>query len=520
MNGMPDPRAGAQGPGFPPPHYGPQGYAAPPAWAGLPPGPPPQRKRSRRTAVVLVVAAVLVAAAGGVWFLTRGEKSGEPDTPAAQDYNAAVEAVGAAEVAWRVDQGESPKAIAVDDHWVTGKHLVRRLPGRAVAYDLQTGKTAWEFALDGPEDRCRSSQEQSKNRVALLRNTDASGTNKCGKLTVLDIGTGKEVLTTELPAINGKVPGNSSVPVVFGERVVIPSVYVHDITSGAALPSPLTGNGCGVRKAGLFGDLLLADSVCDGGARGEKDDRTKLRAFDADLKTVWEWEPPKGKDGKPLQVHGVVSVDPLVVELGAGGDTRQLMRADPASGKTVPISEYDGGKIRGHYMDACEGYALGNCELARVTGNKVILMTTPEQINPDTPAASPGMKNTEFRNELVAFDLDTGKQAWRTGKQAGRALSLVPSDSTKMIAYQPANPNGSKGIVFSVDPATGKLAPLMPIGPKAHGDADLKTQIRAFRFGGDNHQAVWQDGLFLIFSTTHRTASRGDVETVAFALPK
>jgi hypothetical protein len=30
---------------------------------------------------------------------------------------------------------------------------------------------------------------------------------------------------------------------------------------------------------------------------------------------------------------------------------------------------------------------------------------------------------------------------------------------------------------------------------------------------------VWRDGLFIIFTNTHRAASQGDPDTVAFTLP-
>ncbi|CAM3361292.1 PQQ-binding-like beta-propeller repeat protein [Kibdelosporangium persicum] len=514
------PGHGAPGPG---PYGPPQGNYPPPGpppggpWHGhVPPGGPrPDARRTRLITIAVIVAVVVIGAAGGVWFWTSGGDGGSAgaDTPAAQDYEAAVESVGAAEVAWQVPQGVAPKTIGVDDHWVTGEHLVRRLPGRVVAYDMKTGKQAWEVPVGKVDDsRCPSSQEHSKLRVALLVATGDGTSSLCEKLVVVDIGTGKEVVAADLPPVKGGQVRVTDVPVVFGEAVVVPSqagVRVLDINTGAVRSTPSPDAACQSRSVGLFGDLLLAHAVC--GNAGNQ-----LRAFDANLKSVWEWATPKGKDGKPLPVLDVVSADPLVVELGHFGHETQLMRVDPASGRTVPISAY----VRGKYMSACDGWSLGYCDRARVAGNKVIVMTPPTQVNPDTKDASPGMRSTEFRNELVAFDLDTGKEAWRTGMVAGRALSLVPVTDGGVVAYQPANPNGSKGLVLSVDPGTGKLAPLMAIGPKAHADDKLNKHVRTFGFGADNHQAVWRDGLFVMFKTTHRAASQGDPDTVAFALPR
>ncbi|MFD1149022.1 hypothetical protein [Saccharothrix hoggarensis] len=114
----------------------------------------------------------------------------------------------------------------------------------------------------------------------------------------------------------------------------------------------------------------------------------------------------------------------------------------------------------------------------------------------------------------------TGEEAWRTGMVEGRVLSLVPTADGSVAAHQPENANGAKAILFSVDPGTGELAPLLPIGPKAHDDDGLTQHVRAFGFGGDNHQAVWRDGLFIVFTTTHRAASRGKVDMVAFAVSR
>ncbi|MCT2586758.1 PQQ-like beta-propeller repeat protein [Actinophytocola gossypii] len=501
------------GPGWPgPPPGAPPGY--PP---GAPPGPP---RRGRRVAVVVAVVVALVAVAGGIWFFTRGGGDDLPDTAAAQDWQAGVDKVGVAEAAWRVPQGEAPEAIRMVDHWVTEQHLVRRLPGRVAAYDLKSGDVAWEFPLEGTmEDHCPSSQEHSESRVALLRSTedpDKAG-YECGTLTVLDISTGKEVFTTDLPPVGRTEVNTPDVPVVFGERVVIPSeagVRVLDLGTGEVRAMPNPENPCVSTKVGLFGETLLAQAECEEGDT----DSVRLRAFDANLDMMWEWEVPPGEDGDALPVYGVLSLDPLVVEVGHSGREHQLMRVHPESGETVPIEDYDGGAVRGGFMSACNQYAIGTCELARVVDNKVILTTAPQQINPNTPEASPGMQSTEFRNELVAFDLDTGEEAWRTGMVDGRALSLVPTADDSVAAYQPMNPNGSKGIVFSVDPATGDLTPLVPIGQQAHEDDDLFQAVRAFSFGGDNHRAVLRDGLFIVFSATHRTATMGDVDIVAFAL--
>jgi outer membrane protein assembly factor BamB len=519
---VPPPRqAGSYGPP-PPPGYGP-----PPGWAGPPQGPPPQPKGSKRVAVIIVAAVALVAAAGGFWFFTRDGSGGQGTGD--KDYDAAAESLGVAEVTWQVSHAELPPTFRADDHWVTDEHLVRRLPGRVVAYDLKSGEEAWEFALDGPsEDECHSSRGISNNRVALLRRTGGDG-DVCDKLTALDISTGKEVFSTEFPTPEAPsknkdpdetppAPNRADVPVMFGERVVVPGEHVRvvDLTSGAEVQTPISGGACEMRRSGVFGDVLLADVRCDVDPKGSVEWAGRLRAFDGNFNLLWEWELPKNESGDPLEVLGVLSVDPPVIELGFSGHQPKLMRVDPASGDAVQLSDY--GDARDTYWQACDGSGLDNCLAAKVVDNKLVLATTMKSVNPGDEDAAPGAESTDHRNELVAFDLGTGKEVWRTGIVAGRVLSLVPTPDAELVTFQAANLSGGRAIVHSVDPGTGKLKPLMPIGPKAHENDQLIKYVTAAGFGGQNSRAVWRDGVLILFSSFVRNEDEGEPETVAFTL--
>jgi outer membrane protein assembly factor BamB len=504
-------------------HYGTPG--GPPWQAGppnLPPNTPPGKQGgSRRTAILIVVVVALVVGAGGFWFLTKGGSDDAPNTPASKDYDAAAESIGVAEVAWRVDQGDAPEAIGVEDFWVTDEQLVRRLPGRVTAYDLKSGEEAWTFSLEGElKDYCASSQEHSNNRVALLVSTGDDG-RECGKLVVLDIATGKEVCTTELG--NGKTeqpPTAAALVAVFGERVLIggDAGRVLDITSGAPASVPSALSACDAVAFAVFGEQLLVESEC--ASADKTGSSTRLRAFDANLALAWEWATPKDEEeGGTMPVLGVISVEPLVVELGYAGRPSQLMRVDPKSGQAVRIKDYDATTGDPEFMKACDDHSLVSCDTARVVDNKLIITTTLDQINPGTPDAAPGQQSTEFRNELVAFDLDSGEEAWRTGQEGGRLLSMVRADEKSgLVAYRPENPNGAKGMLFTVDPGSGKLTPLLPLGPKAHENVAVRDHRREANFGGDNHRGIYRDGLFVIFSVTHREESKDSVDAVAFSL--
>jgi hypothetical protein len=101
----------------------------------------------------------------------------------------------------------------------------------------------------------------------------------------------------------------------------------------------------------------------------------------------------------------------------------------------------------------------------------------------------------------------------------GRATHLVPTTDGSIAAYQSANPNDVPGLLLSVDPATGAVTPLLPIGAEAHEDEELLDHVRSGLFGADNQQAVWTGERFVIFRTLFYDSNSGKAEMVAFGRP-
>lgn len=58
--------------------------------------------------------------------------------------------------------------------------------------------------------------------------------------------------------------------------------------------------------------------------------------------------------------------------------------------------------------------------------------------------------------------------------------------------------------------------PLLPIDEEAHADEELVEHLRSRRLGGDNQQAVWTGGQFVIFLMVQRTETVGELDMVAF----
>ncbi|OLT00923.1 hypothetical protein BJF90_06245 [Pseudonocardia sp. CNS-004] len=480
------------------------------------PGPP------RRLVVAAVVGALLVAGATGVGLFLSPGGGGSGSSRAAQDWATAVDDVGAASELWRTVQASAPNAQPVRDHWVTDTHLVRRLPGRVAAYDLGTGEVAWEVPLAGePSDRCPSSQQQSGNRVALLRMTGGDEDN-CGTITVIDIGAGKEVYTTDLPHIGREGVTSTDVPVVIGEFVLVGSKaggHLLNIDTGRHTHVSDDGR-CREDAYAVFGEQVLARVTCRQ-RPGSDPALSGLRAYDKELEEQWTWKAPEEAAGKPLVIRNVLSADPLVVEVyRESNDTVETLRADPGSGRSVTVLSRQRSLRDGNaYLEPCDERGIAHCQQAMVVDDKLILTTVPQQMNPDAPGAYSGMTSTEFRNELVALDLGTGQEVWRTGVVDGRATHLVPTTDGSIAAYQSANPNDVPGLLLSVDPATGAVAPLLPIGAESHEDEELTDHVRSGIFGADNQQAVWTGGRLVIFRTLYYDSNSGKAEMVAFGRP-
>jgi outer membrane protein assembly factor BamB len=489
------------------------------------PAPPPALTKPappRRLIVAASVGALLVAVSTGAGLIWSADGRGS-GARAAQDWAAAVDEVGAARELWRTTQGAAPNAQPARDHWVTDTHIVRRLPGRVVAHDLNTGDVAWEVPLPGDaSDDCPSSQQQSGNRVALLRGPGGDAST-CDEVTVLDIGAGKEVFTADLPPIDGKPVTVSDVPVVFGEFVLVSSpTGGHLVNAATGRHVPVADEGqCREDAYAAFADLLLARVNCRE-RPGSDPILTGLRAYNGELDKLWTWQAPEEGAKKPLAIRNVLSAEPLVVDVyRKSTDTVETLRVNRETNESVTLLSRQFTLRDGNsYLSPCDERGIAHCQQVRIADGKLILTTVPEQMNPDSPGAYPGMESTEFRNELVALDLETGREAWRTGMVDGRALHLVPTTDGSVVAYQSANANDVHGLLLSVDAATGAPKPLLPIGTDAHEDEELSDHVRSGLFGGDNQQALWANGRFIIFRTLYYTSNTGQAEMVAFGLPR
>ncbi|WP_207957732.1 PQQ-binding-like beta-propeller repeat protein [Streptomyces sp. YIM 98790] len=469
--------------------------------------------------VVAVVVAVLAATGLGGWYFLFHDAY--KDQPVYRAWSAGVAEAGTGELLWRTSTREgTPENEPVWGRWLTDTHYVIRTPQTVVSYDLATGEQAWEFPLgEGPE-QCPSSLEHSENRVALLR--PGGGERRCGTLTVLDIADGEEVFTQELPAIGDDgYPEIVNQPVVFGGAVFVNTrhgTHVLDLGTGERrneVPDPQAE--CYDFRHAVFAEILLVKRAC-GDDNRNYGHGGELRALDREMNELWAWPVPE-ENGEPGTLRQVVSADPLVVEVSHSG-TYKIWHVDPSDGSHTELSSRDHGDLRGDsqtYRTPCtsDGVGMRDCQAVAVSDGKAVFVSKSERVDATSWEAMRGYRDTtEYYNQLVAVDLASGEEVWRTELMEERSLALVEADDERIVAYQRATRHYAPGMVVSVDPASGEISPLLPLDERT-GD-ELRVPGRVDGYGGYTPGMWHPGGFFLLFSQARQPDGNWYPETQVF----
>lgn len=457
--------------------------------------PPGGKAKSKRGVVIAVVAVVLAAAAGaGVWLWQSAGSGGQDGGLAAgADSRLSVTLEERFPDDWVPDGDEIEYTIGslVDGRWWTEDHLVREMWNEVVAYDLADGSVAWRVPVDG-NGACLAAREISpEGHIAVLRGDGFGSKAKkgCHQLTVIDTTTGKEVWTKELEPVGRSLPNQTDRPVIAGGFV-----HVSSDRGGQSLSledgSPLDGSskGCPVTDYVAVDDVLMAWRDGCRVADGNPSDRV-LVGFGEDLSMLWAWQFPE--DDRDVQLETVLSVDPLLV-LVTSGSAQQVWQVEPGGDVTDPgkhrvvleVVQY-GKDIRTLCPLAEKSRELTECRDV-LLGDGVLYLRS----NLD--------ENFE-RSGILAVDLDSGEELWRT--ESADELTLQPvrvDDDGRLIAYQAqrtepgGRDSGSPGVVVAVDPETGSLTPLAAL--------PLETEAgrRPVLENGDLNGVEWRDGRLAI----------------------
>ncbi|MFD4136605.1 PQQ-binding-like beta-propeller repeat protein [Streptomyces goshikiensis] len=514
----------AQQPQQPPAQPQPQpGYAYPPpppgmpptVGQGFPPGPPlpgaPGQgpKRNMTVLIAAAVAGVLVLGAGSYFAFVDGG-SDDPKPPVAQssapagptpsasvdtgdgsgngsgeqeDLNAGRKQ-GEDKVLWlKTAKIDGPGAgVKSAGQWVVGDAVVKSAWKSLVGYSVADGKEKWK--LDFQTEICAESGRTTPDgkTVIAVREND-SDTASCTQMKMIDLKTGKEGWTKAVDKegafdIASDIELSLDGDLVVVNRIIKSSVY--KVSTGDRLFGDNGGDGCqpGAYTAG--NGKVIGIATCR-----DADRTVEVQGADpATGKKTWTYRLPKG-----FKVSGVYSLDPVVLDLGnEAGKERSIVVLGPDGKPRTTVSgegrfPVNCGK-RDHILQGCGGSAVDSGNLYLAT------------------AADVGKAN-----EIVAFDLGTGKVKWRT--PAGDKRTLVPLKAAdgKLIAYREAGYEQG-GEIISIPAAGGEPTTLLR---HPSGSSSIESSFFA-------PKADYVDGRF--FLSVSRLLARGEDEKLLLVFGK
>ncbi|MFI9762869.1 PQQ-binding-like beta-propeller repeat protein [Streptomyces sp. NPDC051963] len=484
-----------QPPPPPLPNHPPQsaGYRPPPT------PPPPGYGRRSNARLVIIVAAVLTIAllvVGGGWYANSGGDEGQydPASSVGGDQNTGgggdekVPADTGAEALFQVPMPEVKDAGSVDvpGSWLTDKVYAKTGIAEIVGYDADSGAKLWTIPLPGPV--CTVSPHTTEdNRTAVVfrpRMPSRNSSAGCSQVAAIDLDAGKRLWTRTAQA-GARLIAFDDVT-VSGDTVAAGSTgggAAWDIASARQLWAPKPADSC--HDAGYGGGAKLVAVRSCGSSAGPQ---LHIQTIDPTSGTVIsEYGMARG-----IEHVGVVSTDPLVVAAEVGDTAR------PAS--DIYSVDNSTGRLRSRISLPDDQYAVGcdaageveNCRRL-VVGNDRLYVATEEHV---------GRVGAGRTNEIVAFDLATGRQ---TGRRAaagdGRTISPLRMDGTNVIAYQrPAYGRG--GRVVSIDGATVEETELLA-NPATRTLRDAETDMVP-----DNSEILFRDGRLYI-SQAHTSSLSG-----------
>ncbi|MFD5970002.1 PQQ-binding-like beta-propeller repeat protein [Streptomyces sp. NPDC060311] len=512
---------GQPGPyGQPTPAYGQPGQPAQPGQPGYgyqpgyqPPTMPMQPQsgggpggggRKINAQVAIIVAAVVAIAliiGGGVWYAGSSDDGGKDDTASSggkdgggdggtdQKGGDGGKASGAkekapADPAAKVLFQVPMPAVSKDDgtadvsgSWLTDTVYAKSGVAEVVGYDPDKGSKKWTIKLEGPVCAVTPHVTDDNKTVIVYEPempTKAEPAHGCTQVAVLDLDAGKKVWTKTA----GEGPISFDNVTISGDTVAAGSTdggVAFDIAKGDILWSPKTTDTC--YDAGYGGgEKLVAVRKCG--------------SYDARQLNIQTIDPKSGKVlseykmAKGIEYAGIVSTNPLVVaadvgdSAGDGSGISDFFSIDNKTGKllnriSAPGDQYAARCDSITKPESCKGLAVGN--------GKLYIATEEHEGSGESYSQA---------NEVVAFDLTTGKQ---TGQRAdsGDDYTITPlrMDGGNVIAYK-RPPYDKGGQIVSIDGSSFKQTTLLE-NPATEAVRDVESSMSP-----DYSELIYANGHF------------------------
>ncbi|MFC7306153.1 PQQ-binding-like beta-propeller repeat protein [Streptomyces monticola] len=443
-------RPAAPGTPPPPPGQGPYGYPQQPQYPGAPaPGPggqgggPGNFFKGKPAVIIGAALAAVLVIGGGVWFATSGdddpkkpvakEKKGDDGKPTGSgdetagsrdggedDLNAGRKD-GEAKVWMAKNDQDTPRNGAeLMDIWTVGDNVIQAGYKEVTAYGASDGAKKWSVKL--PHQVCDTPPRPSPEGkvVVAYKDSDSQDKSKCNQLQMIDLNSGEKGWQKKSET-GGLFDSTVTLDLeMAGENVMVARSQTgsaYRLSDGKEQYTLKKDQGCFPSSFAADGDILLGVDSC----LTTPDKNEQLKGIDPKSgKVKWRYRTPKG-----YEVQKVYSVKPLVVSLTNRDKKTWNIVAFKDNGKVR--SQLDGGKDS--FQPRC-GMSILEKELQSCVGmvasDDLFFMATEEKKSGDFDRS----------NEIVAFDLNSGKPKWRGKTDEPRSLlPLSMDDSGNLVAY-------------------------------------------------------------------------------------
>ncbi|MBZ9596265.1 PQQ-like beta-propeller repeat protein [Streptomyces erythrochromogenes] len=481
------PPAGQPAYGYPQadPGYGyPQQPAAPAQYgAPVPPAQPPAGggggdKRTQLMIVGAALLAIVLIVGGGLWYtsgdggkedIAQSDPSASPGgdkNPASAPGTEKVPGNPKSKTLYNQPVPAVTDIVSVNGSWLTDNTYVKSDVSKVVGYNVVDGGKKWEIPLAG--EVCGATPHVSEKKTAILfRPAQPTAENKyppCTEVGVIDLEAGKLVWSGNIKSANGgDKPIHFSEITLSGKTVAAAGVSgggaAWNLADGKNLWQPkVDGESC--RDTGYAGgEALAAIRKC-----GQHPNYT-LHAQLLDPATG----APTGsyKLSQGIEYAHIVSTKPFVVAADVGDNAKggkgvsDLFVVDPKGElkARIPLAA-------GSFAAKCGSTDVEKCSNMVVGNGKIYVPSAEHQ----------GQSPTGRTNELLSFDLETGKQTTDRA-DAGERYTMYPlrMDGSNIIAYK-VPPYDKGGQIVSIDGKTMKETLLM----ENPADKDIRRAETSF----------------------------------------
>ncbi|MFC7220439.1 PQQ-binding-like beta-propeller repeat protein [Streptomyces polyrhachis] len=434
-----------------PPGVLPQGSFPAPAAAPLrepfEQGAPRGRSARERAAILvsLVLAVLLVAGSGATaWYLTADEAPAGPAAGRTAEADAKPASVkGGQLIGTRQPDLGGDSTLGAHGLWVTERIVAKGEPYAVAGYDSVSGAEKWRLKLPG--EICAAAPHASADgRTAVAfrerRPKHKSDYPPCSQVALIDLGTGRKLWQDA--GTDGDQPLNLDQVTVGGGAVAAGGTggaIAWRLSGGEPLWQSQPGANCS--EDGFAGGAALIAVVRCGDYS-----KPQLRVEKVDINTkqpVWSYRLPNG-----TRYAQVLSTEPTVIglTLGEASRTTDLLSLDGQGRLRARISL----GTAAHSSDAtqyephCSFDPIESCRTFAVDDSHVYL-----------PSAEHNSPTGDGRtNEIVAFDLGTGRAGAKYDAGNGRTILPLRTAGGKLLAYLTPTYKES-GSVVAIDTTDG-----------------------------------------------------------------